>query len=824
MTEHEIEALAAAMTIDELAGFVAGEDIWSTLAIERLGIPKIKVTDGPNGARGAEFVGGVKSACFPCAITLGSSWNVELLREVGAALANQTKSKGARVLLAPTVNIHRATGNGRNFECYSEDPCLTSALGCAYIEGLQGEGVAATIKHFIGNESEFERMSISSEMGERELREIYLPPFEDAVKKAGIWAIMHSYNRLNGTFTGEHQGLLQTLLKGEWGFDGVVMSDWFATHSTDASANGGTDLEMPGPPIWRGEKLAQAVRAVRVDADTLRDAARRLLRLIDRVGAFADAEIPAESALDRVEDRALIRRAGAEGSVLLTNDGILPLDPSKKLKIAVIGPNAMKAQIMGGGSATLNALYAISPMDGLHNVAGAEVEFTFAEGAENYRYVPVIDAPVKVEFFGSLDLSGPVQHEQTLPTSEAIWFGEIGAGIEVENFSARMVWRYSPAKTGRYTISLHSGGLSRVFVDDVEVLDQWRDWRNGGTYFGFGSDPKLAELDLVAGKTYQIRLEFSSHVPSFCPLKCVRLGLHLPLDKAAVSQAASLAADADIALVFAGRMAEWDSEGGDIPSIQLPGRQDELIAAVAAANPKTVVVLQTGGPVATPWSGDVAAILQAWYPGQECGNAIADVLFGLAEPAGRLPQSYPVEQADNSAFDGGQRTYPGENGQVHYDEGVFVGYRHHDRSNKPAAFSFGHGLSYTSFRWSPLRADRVQTKDGVVHLAIDVTNTGARTGSEVVQIFVAPSVTNDRPVKELRAFAKAHLQPGETKTLKFALNMRDFARFDVGRSAWVADKGSYRLLACASSTDIRHSILVELTQELTEATTVGWLN
>lgn len=344
-----IDDILDKMTLEEQVSLLSGADFWTTVAIERLGVPKIKVTDGPNGARGGgSLVGGVKSACFPVAIALGATWDPALIERAAVALGGQAKSKGASVLLAPTVNIHRSGLNGRNFECYSEDPALTAACAVAYINGVQSQGVAATIKHFVANESEIERQTMSSDVDERTLREIYLPPFEEAVKKASVKAVMSSYNRLNGTYTSENPWLLTKVLREEWGFDGIVMSDWFGSHSTAETINAGLDLEMPGPARDRGEKLVAAVREGKVKAETVRASARRILLLLERVGAFEEAPDLTEHALDLPEDRALIRQLGAEGAVLLKNDGVLPLAKSSFDQIAVIGPNAASARVMGG--------------------------------------------------------------------------------------------------------------------------------------------------------------------------------------------------------------------------------------------------------------------------------------------------------------------------------------------------------------------------------------------------------------------------------------------------------------------------------------------
>src|SRR5262245_7728180 len=378
--EARIDALLLAMTLEEKVALVAGSSMWSTPPFEQLGIPAIKVSDGPNGARGGgSFAGGsVTSACFPVGIALAASWNTELVEQIGQALGQETKSKGAHFLLAPTVNIHRSPLNGRNFECYSEDPYLSARMAVAYITGLQSQGVGATVKHFVGNDSEFERNTISSEIDERTLREIYLPPFEAAVREAGSWAVMSSYNRVNGIYVGENAPILRDILKDEWGFDGIVMSDWFGTKSTIDAANNGLDLEMPGPPQWRGERLLAAAEAGEVDLAAIDESVRRMLRIITRAGAFERPELRPEQAIDRPEHRTLLRAAAAEGVVLLKNAGdILPVDLDRLTSIAIIGPNAKTAQIMGGGSAQVNAHYAVTPFDGIVAQAGERVELEY---------------------------------------------------------------------------------------------------------------------------------------------------------------------------------------------------------------------------------------------------------------------------------------------------------------------------------------------------------------------------------------------------------------------------------------------------------------
>jgi beta-glucosidase len=822
--ENRVDVLLDAMTLEEQVALLAGADFWTTVPIDRLGIPAIKVSDGPNGARGGgTLVGGVKAASFPVGIALASTWNTALVEQIGQALAAEARSKGARVLLAPTVNIHRSTLNGRNFECYSEDPFLTARLAVAYIEGLQSRGVSATIKHFVGNESEFERMTISSEIGERALREIYLPPFEAAVKEAGTWAIMSSYNRLNGTYVSERADILIDLLKREWGFDGLVMSDWFATHSTAAAQNGGLDLEMPGPARFRGAKLVAAVAAGEVSPEAVRESARRVLRLIGRVGAFDDPVIPAEQARDLPEHRALIRRAGAEGVVLLKNDGILPLDKASIGTLALLGPNAKIAQIMGGGSAQLNAHYRVTPYEGIAAQAGEQVELADAPGCTNFKLLPALSAArvvaaggqpgFTIEYFNSADLSGDVVFSKHTPDSELMWFGEVAPGVSPASFSARLTTRLTPAEDGEHQFGLVSAGLSRLYVDGALVVDNWSDWRPGDNFFGSANSEKIGSIELRAGKPYDVTVTYSSPTPaqgSELGIRALRIGAHRPLGDQAIDQAVRLAAAADVALLFVGLNGEWDTEGSDRANMDLAGRQDELIAKVAAANPRTVVVLQTGGPITMPWLDQVPAVLQAWYPGQEAGNAIADVLFGAVNPAGRLPQTFPARLEDHPAYG----NYPGENGKVTYAEGVFVGYRSYEQRGIATLFPFGFGLSYTSFGYGNLRLSAEQIGPGdILTVSVDVTNTGERAGQEVVQLYVRDAEASvARPPKELKGFAKVELAPGATTTVSLALDRRALAYWDETQHAWVAEAGAFEVLVGASSQDIRARADFQLTE------------
>ena len=483
MTESRINELLDQMSLEEQVMILSGDDFWSIPAIERLGIGKLRVTDGPNGARGGgSLIGGVKAAAFPVGIALGATWNPDLVAEIGAALADEVKSKNAHVLLAPTVNIQRSVTNGRNFECYSEDPVLTAELAVGYIKGLQGQGISATIKHFVGNESEVERTTMSSDIDERTLREVYLVPFEAAVKRAQTWGIMSSYNKLNGTYAAENHWLLTEVLRGDWGYDGIVMSDWFGSRTTAPTVNGGLDLEMPGPARDRGAKLVAAVEAGEVSRETVRLRAGAMLRLMARVGSLDDHRAFDERADLRPQTAALIRRAGAEGTVMLKNDGgLLPL--AAKGSLAVIGPNAKVAQIMGGGSAQLNPHYAVSPWDGLAAVLGEDA-LTFAPGCTNHRFEPLLEAPVTVDYFHGRAFQGAVVHTEIWPSATTFWFPPLADGkADPANFSVRMRATFTAADAGVHRFGVVVAGFARVYADGKLIANAWDGWTKGAHLF-----------------------------------------------------------------------------------------------------------------------------------------------------------------------------------------------------------------------------------------------------------------------------------------------------------------------------------------------------
>ena len=815
---EQIERLLAQMTLEEKISLTAGATMFGLAGIKRLGIPAAKVTDGPNGARGSDFAARVASACFPVGIALAATWNPALIEQIGSALGEEAKSKRASVLLGPTVNIHRSPLNGRNFECYAEDPYLSARLVVAYIKGLQSQKVAACVKHFVCNDSEFERNTISSEVGERALREIYLPPFQAAVQEAETWALMSSYNKVNGVYVSENARLLQAILRDEWGFQGLVMSDWFGTYSTAPAANNGLDLEMPGPPKWRGEKLLAAVQNGAVNESVVDEHVRHILALLRKTGALEMPDDLPEEAVDRPAHRALIRATAAESFVLLKNErNILPLRSTRTKSIALIGPSARHPQVMGGGSAKVRAHYVVTPYDGILQRAGDTFELAYAMGCTNHKLLPLIDStaltPVdgagqglSVAYFNNSTLSGDPVLTATTRQSEQFWMGRFAEQVDPHQFSARLQGKFTAAETGMYTFSLVSAGLSRLALNGELLLDNWTNQIHGDAYFGNGSTEVTAPFLMTAGETYALQVEFSAQATQFSAL---RLGCLPPQPANSIQQAAKLAAQADVALLIVGTTDEWETEGADRQNMHLPGEQNELITQVAAANSNTIVILNTGSPVEMPWLSQVAAVVQVWFPGQEFGNALADVLFGDSNPSGKLPQTFPKRLEDNPAY----INYPGENGQVVYGEGIFVGYRYYDKKKIAPLFPFGHGLSYTTFTYSNLVLNATNYSPGdTIQVAVDVTNTGSRAGQEVVQVYVRDvQASLARPEKELKAFAKVALVPGEKKTIHFTLDQAALAYYDPARPGWVAEAGEFRVLIGSSSRDIRLSELFTLT-------------
>ncbi|EMR68516.1 putative glycoside hydrolase family 3 protein [Eutypa lata UCREL1] len=714
--------------------------------------------------------------------------------------------------------MHRHPLGGRNFESFSEDPLLTGKLAAQYIQGIQSRGVAATIKHFVANEQETHRLTIDSLVMERPLRELYLRPFEIAVREANPWAIMSSYNLLNGIHADMNGHTLKHILRGEWGYDGTVMSDWGGVNSIVESIKAGCDIEFPYSTKWRFEKVLKAVEAGDLNEADINIAAENVLTLVQRTKGDDMSLEEAEQEDNREETRALIRQAGAEGLTLLKNEGqVLPINP-KTAKVAVIGPNANRAIAGGGGSASLNPYYNTLPLDSIK--AASQQEVIYAQGCHIHKWLPVASPfctdksgkpGVTLEWFRGDKFQGEVIVTQRRTNTDLFLWDSAPLAQLGPEWSAIATTYITPTAAGKHTVSFMSVGPGKLYVDGKLALDLW-DWTEEGEAMFDGSVDYLVEVEMEARKPVELRIEMTNELRPIAKQKqfnmthkyggC-RIGFKEEDQLDYLQEAVDAAKAADVAVVIVGLDAEWESEGYDRQTMDLPkdGSQDRLVEAVVKANPRTVVVNQSGSPVAMPWADRVPAIIQAWYQGQEAGNALADVLFGLQNPSGKLPTTFPRRIEDTPAWN----NWPGENLRVLYGEGLYIGYKHHDRSKIAPLFPFGHGLSYTTFEYGrPSLSKKSLDASASTHLVFAVSNVGPVAGSETVQVYVRDEKSRlPRPEKELVAFEKVYLEPAETKHVTIPLDKYAVGYYDESIPAWIAEEGTFRVLIGASAADIR---------------------
>jgi len=803
--EKQVEELLKQLTLNEKISLLSGKDIWNTVPIERLGVPSILMTDGPHGVRAANPEAGRKvgpTTAFPTGISMGACWDVGLIERVGQALGAETRGMDCDVLLGPCVNMMRDPRGGRNFETFSEDPFLTGRIAVAYIQGVQSQGVGTSLKHYAVNNFETERFRASVEIDERTLREIYLPHFEMAVKEAQPWTVMCSYNRVNGVYASEHQHLLNTILKQEWRFEGAVISDWGAVHDICNPVKHGLDLEMPGPAkYFKG--LPDAVENWQIEEAEIDEAARRILLLVLRSGRM-DGRV-SQGAVNTPDHQNLARQLAESAITLLKNEGgVLPLDLSKLQSIAVIGPNASEAVIEGGGSSRVDPPYRVAPRQAMQNALRNDLEILHAQGCDNYNEpftVPNswIEGGMRFSAYLEPDFSGEPLVELEFPIPDLWWNTDWSDMVSVPA-AAKCVGKLTVPEDGLYWFILSHEGSIRLLLDGETIIDNSNKDQSCQTQ---------AIHPLEGGRVYELRFEYIRPVEQ--EMFFFKLGLgrsHEAGEDPRIAQAVEAARNSDVALVFAGFPDAFESEGRDLESIDLPGKQNELISAVAAANPNTVVVLNAGAAIAMPWVDEVAAIVLAYYPGMENGNAITNILTGVVNPSGKLPVTLPKKLEDSPAFINspveGMR-------KVHYGEGIFMGYRYFDQKQVEPLFPFGHGLSYTTFEYSDLMVNKKGGEDLEVEVQVAIKNTGTVPGKEVGQIYVSDLISSlPRPPKELKAFAKVDLRPGESKVVRFSLNQRAFAFFNPQKGAWVVEPGEFEIFAGSSSRDIRLKTRVQL--------------
>ncbi|RDI67829.1 beta-glucosidase family protein [Nocardia pseudobrasiliensis] len=786
--EERIEQLLATLDLPAKLRLISGSGMFRMAGDPSIGLAEMPVSDGPTGVRGENWDERDPSVSLPSGTALAATWDRELLDEIGGLIAAEARRKNVYAVLGPTVNLHRSPLGGRHFECFSEDPVLTGEMAVAYVRGVQRHGVSACPKHYVANDSETDRFTVDVRVDDRALRELYLHPFERSVE-AGAWMIMAAYNSVAGVTMTENP-LLAEPLKGSWGFDGVVVSDWTAVRTTEGAAQG-TDLCMPGPPALWGDPLDQAVRAGTVPESAIDDKVRRILRFAQRVGALDRTPRPTPDFTDE-QARGLVRRAAAEAMVLVRNDGVLPLRPGAT--IALLGPGATEPRLMGGGSATVIPAHVVTPLDGLKAVApvthtpGVRVADGLVPAPLDLLTDPETATPgVSLRYFDG-DTVIDTQHRLA---GNLVLFGDASAA-RASTIELRA--RLRADADGLWRIGTAAVGHVRLELDGETVLDD--------TVAPEGSDPLAALMDppqraveraLSTGQVVDVRITLGT--PDPIPGLGVLLGLTLGIQRPSRTEdeefaaAVEAARAAEVAVVVVGTTELIESEGVDRDTLRLPGRQDELVAAVAAVNPRTIVVVNSGAPVEMPWREDVAAVLLAWFPGQEFGAALADVLTGVREPGGRLPTTWPETMAEVPVLN----TTPYD-GTLRYEEGLHIGYRAWLRAEVEPAYPFGHGLGYTTWELSDLEA-------GGDAVAVTVTNIGDRPGKQVVQIYLSrPDSAIDRPIRWLAAFETLTLESGASRRIEIALPRRAFEHWTA--RGWTTEAGAFTVHVGTSVADL----------------------
>ncbi|WP_424531264.1 glycoside hydrolase family 3 C-terminal domain-containing protein [Sphaerisporangium viridialbum] len=819
MTDEQFDDVVRKMDLEQKVRLLTGATAWRTHALPDIGLRSIVTSDGPIGVRGQGWDERSTSLTLPSPTGLAASWDEDLVERLGALLGDEARRKRVDVLLAPTINLHRSPLGGRHFECYSEDPLLTARIGVAYIRGVQSRGVAATAKHYVANDSETERLTLDARVDERTLREVYLAPFEAAVE-AGVWVVMAAYNGVNGATMSENP-LLAEPLKGEWGFDGLVISDWGAVRSTVASGRAAQDLAMPGPDGPWGDALVAAVRAGEVPEEAVDEKVRRLLRLASRVGALSPddppslAEFPVSQAPDAqggysalggphpgtptdAVSRALLREAVVAGAVLLRNErSVLPLDAGRLRRVAVIGPSAAAPRVQGGGSAGVYPVSSLSPLDGIRDALAGRAEVTHAAGVHlPSRPTPLDLGNARNPLTGEpgvlvrlLDAGGAELHAEHRLTGRILEPALVDSSATVEIRAT-----LCPQAGGVWNLAVSGWGHVFLAADGTTLIDEEveRDTDDPATVH-LTPPWRHASLDLTAGRKVELvarrRLDPDTGLASVLAADPPRRG-----DAEELAAAIELAKEADVAVVVVGTTEEVESEGYDREDLALPGEQDALVRAVLAANPDTVVVVNAGGPVAMPWREEVPAVLLSWFPGQEYGDGLARVLLGDAEPGGRLPTTW----ADRALIG----TTPVE-GVLEYTEGPDIGYRAWLREPAPPAYWFGHGLGYTTWEYESVVAPELAEPGRPFPVRVRVRNTGERAGGEVVQVYLArPETGVRRPALWLAGFARVQAGPGQTVEAEVEIAARALQHWSPDDRAWTAEAGIFTVLAGRSAGDL----------------------
>ena len=811
MNHSRIARRLASMTLEEKCRLLGGASSWRTNAIPRLGIPAIKMSDGPNGVRG-ESQGTTRTPGLniPTSIVVGASWDVHLALQLGVLLGREARRKAVHVVLAPTVNLHRTPIGGRTFECLSEDSELSAQLASAIVRGVQSQEVAVTVKHFAANDTEVDRMTVDALVDETVLREFYLRPFESTVIDAGAWGVMSSYNKVNGHHAANNRELLHEILRVDWGFDGFVVSDWFGAHDTVESIRAGLDIPMPGPSTIYGKKLLKAAEQGVVAEAEIDARVETVLRLIERTRAD---EFPASSVEITVDDeyeREIVRNAAVAGTVLVRNvANALPLEPGSVDSIAVVGPNARATRTQGGGSSGMQAVHTSTILDGLRARYGDHV-VSWRRGTSIDKLAPVVEAERMrtpegafgwcVDYFDRDEVNSTPRYSTITDRSVLTFFGAAPQGVDPFDFTVVVTGEFIPEVDGTHDVSLVITGMGTLSVNgEVVVDDPLGQLPRSREYFGFGSEEQVHGIPMKKG----VPVKFEARMRTRAGFSALRIGIAEPLDTNELKDAVAFAAKADAAIVVVGTNEEWETEGHDRDSIALPGQQDELVRQIAAVNPRTIVVVNAGAPVAMPWFNDVHAILIGFFGGMEMGNAVARIIAGDDDPGGRLPVVYPVRLEDSPAM----RDYAPVDGVQRYTEGEWYGWRGQAKNGVDPLIPFGFGLSYGESVWGAPRVtvDRSWPRCEVM---VPVSCVSSRPATEVVQCYVRR--VGDWNPPRLAGWSKRLVQPSSFADIPVQIPWTAFRRWNPGRRTWQVQGGKWEILVATSSLDIRTSLIVEI--------------
>ncbi|KAL2208837.1 glycoside hydrolase family 3 protein [Sarocladium strictum] len=815
-TSFDVDHVLSQLKQNEKIALLSGIDFWHSHAIPEHNVPSLRVTDGPNGIRGTKFFAGVPAACLPCGTALAATFDKKLMRRAGELLGDEALAKGAHVWLGPTMNMQRSPLGGRGFESFSEDPYLSGAIGTAMVLGCESTGVIATPKHFVGNDQEHERRAVDCIVTPRALREIYLRPFQLVARDAKPGALMTSYNKINGKHVAEDPDMVQNLIRGEWQWDPLIISDWLGTYSVVGAMEAGMDLEMPGPTRYRGKYIDSAVQARLLKQSTIDARARRVLAFAKRCSEIKVSE--EEVGRDFPEDRALNREICANSIVLLKNDEqILPLPKTVK-KVALIGSHVRVPAISGGGSAALLPYYAVSLYDAVKELL-PEASIIHETGCYAHSMMPAVSTQLQggalVHFYNEppTDPERKILGEETIKSASFQLMDYNNApGLNKQLFWGTLYADFVPTATGTWEFGLTVFGTANLYVDDQLVVNNTTNQRKGTAFFGKGTVEEVGEIQMEEGKTYKLRIEFGSANTTTMETigmvnfggGAVHLGAILKMDpEQMVLQAIEAAKNADCTIICAGLSGEWESEGFDRPHMDLPPGVDDMITRVLEAAPNAVVVNQSGTPITMRWADKAKAIVHAWYGGNETGHGMTDVIFGDVSPSAKLSLSWPYDNKHNPAY----LHYESVNGRVLYGEDIYVGYKFYDKTERETRFPFGHGLSYTTFELSNDAQVEVQPKiftpESPSVAIVKVKNTGKVAGAQVLQAYIAaPNSPTGRPLKELFGFEKAFLQPGEEQEVRIPIDQYATSFWCEIESMWKSEAGSYDILIASSSKEI----------------------